>query len=100
MWQLCHSYLAPPLHDIYTEPLCIRPFSFDFEQPFFTEEDTKELIWIESVICDIMIFNPDLPIYLDFALLLYVHSEILFDWFTTVLGSCQFCTEVLTFLIY
>ncbi|XP_061350329.1 mitogen-activated protein kinase homolog MMK2-like isoform X1 [Gastrolobium bilobum] len=54
---LCHQYLAP-LHDINEEPVCPRPFSFDFEQPSFTEEDIKELIWRESVK-----FNPDPPIY-------------------------------------
>ncbi|RDX91332.1 Mitogen-activated protein kinase-like MMK2, partial [Mucuna pruriens] len=54
---LLHPYLAP-LHDINEEPVCIRPFSFDFEQPSFTEEDIKELIWRESVL-----FNPDPPIY-------------------------------------
>ncbi|KAG5092662.1 hypothetical protein JHK82_051440 [Glycine max] len=54
---LCHPYLAP-LHDINEEPVCVRPFSFDFEQPSFTEEDIKELIWRESVL-----FNPDPPIY-------------------------------------
>jgi hypothetical protein len=50
---LCHPYLAP-LHDINEEPVCSRPFSFDFEQPSFTEENIKELIWRESVK-----FNPD-----------------------------------------
>ncbi|KAF1889672.1 hypothetical protein Lal_00025000 [Lupinus albus] len=54
---LCHPYMAP-LHDINEEPVCSRPFSFDFEQPSFTEEDIKELIWRESVR-----FNPDPPIY-------------------------------------
>ncbi|KAL5167090.1 Mitogen-activated protein kinase MMK2 [Glycine soja] len=54
---LRHPYLAP-LHDINEEPVCVRPFSFDFEQPSFTEEDIKELIWRESVL-----FNPDPPIY-------------------------------------
>ncbi|CAL5397780.1 unnamed protein product [Camellia sinensis] len=44
---LCHPYLAP-LHDINEEPVCPRPFSFDFEQPSFTEENIKELIWRES----------------------------------------------------
>ncbi|KAL7259021.1 hypothetical protein ACSBR1_005013 [Camellia fascicularis] len=53
---LCHPYLAP-LHDINEEPVCPRPFSFDFEQPSFTEENIKELIWRESVR-----FNPDPPI--------------------------------------
>lgn len=50
---LCHPYLAP-LHDINEEPVCPMPFSFDFEQPSFTEENIKELIWRESVK-----FNPD-----------------------------------------
>ena len=50
---LCHPYLAP-LHDINEEPVCPMPFNFDFEQPSFTEENIKELIWIETVK-----FNPD-----------------------------------------
>ncbi|KHN46703.1 Mitogen-activated protein kinase like MMK2 [Glycine soja] len=45
---LSHPYMSP-LHDINEEPVCTRPFSFDFEQPSFTEEDIKELIWRESV---------------------------------------------------
>ncbi|KAK3020212.1 hypothetical protein RJ639_046844 [Escallonia herrerae] len=53
---LCHPYLSS-LHDINDEPICPSPFSFDFEQPSFTEENIKELIWRESVK-----FNPD-PIY-------------------------------------
>ncbi|BBG97572.1 MAP kinase 4 [Prunus dulcis] len=53
---LCHPYLAP-LHDINEEPICPMPFNFDFEQPSFTEENIKELIWRESVK-----FNPD-PIH-------------------------------------
>ncbi|GAB2217367.1 hypothetical protein Droror1_Dr00000545 [Drosera rotundifolia] len=44
---LCHPYLAP-LHDINDEPVCPQPFNFDFEQPSFTEENIKELIWRES----------------------------------------------------
>ncbi|KAI3441769.1 uncharacterized protein J3R85_001801 [Psidium guajava] len=44
---LCHPYLAP-LHDINEEPVCPTPFIFDFEQPSFTEENIKELIWRES----------------------------------------------------
>lgn len=50
---LSHPYLAP-LHDINEEPVCPRPFSFDFEQPSLSEENIKELIWRESVK-----FNPD-----------------------------------------
>ncbi|KAB1219480.1 hypothetical protein CJ030_MR3G012276 [Morella rubra] len=45
---LSHPYLAP-LHDINEEPVCPRPFSFDFEQPSLSEENIKELIWRESV---------------------------------------------------
>jgi mitogen-activated protein kinase 1/3 len=52
---LCHSYLSS-LHDINDEPVCPRPFHFDFEHPSCTEEHIKELIWRESVK-----FNPDLP---------------------------------------
>lgn len=58
---LCHPYMAP-LHNINEEPVCPRPFHFDFEQPSFTEEDIKELIWRESVK-----FNPDPPIHWDFV---------------------------------
>lgn len=50
---LCHPYLAS-LHDINDEPVCSAPFSFDFEQPTFTEENIKELIWREA-----LKFNPD-----------------------------------------
>ncbi|KAE8722139.1 Mitogen-activated protein kinase-like protein MMK2 [Hibiscus syriacus] len=50
---LCHPYLAP-FHDINVEPVCPRPFSFDFEQPSITEENIKELIHRECVK-----FNPD-----------------------------------------
>ncbi|GLT79677.1 hypothetical protein SLA2020_511570 [Shorea laevis] len=53
---LSHPYLAP-LHNINVEPVCPRPFSFDFDQPSFTEENIKELIYQESVK-----FNPD-PIH-------------------------------------
>ncbi|KAJ6415137.1 hypothetical protein OIU84_004017 [Salix udensis] len=52
---LCHSYLSS-LHDINDEPVCPRPFHFDFEQPSCTEEHIKELIWKESVK-----FYPDPP---------------------------------------
>ncbi|XP_074263346.1 mitogen-activated protein kinase homolog MMK2-like [Silene latifolia] len=45
---LCHPFLAS-LHDINEEPVSPQPFSFDFEQPSFTEENIKELIWLESV---------------------------------------------------
>ncbi|KAL4330630.1 hypothetical protein AHAS_Ahas13G0419300 [Arachis hypogaea] len=38
------------------EPVCPRPFNFDFEHPTCTEEDVKELIWRKSIK-----FNPDPP---------------------------------------
>ncbi|XP_070679632.1 mitogen-activated protein kinase 4 isoform X2 [Malus domestica] len=50
---LCHPYLLS-LHDNNDEPICARPFHFDFEQPSCTEEHIKELIWREAVK-----FNPD-----------------------------------------
>ncbi|KAI3468696.1 hypothetical protein Pfo_025359 [Paulownia fortunei] len=50
---LCHPYLSS-LHEINDEPICSRPFSFDFEQPSITEENMKELIWKET-----LVFNPD-----------------------------------------
>ncbi|CAN6713061.1 unnamed protein product [Malus baccata var. baccata] len=50
---LCHPYLLS-LHDNNDEPICARPFHFDFEQPSCTEELIKELIWREAVK-----FNPD-----------------------------------------
>ncbi|KAE8657304.1 Mitogen-activated protein kinase-like protein MMK2 [Hibiscus syriacus] len=50
---LCHPYLSS-LHDTNDEPVCPRPFSFDFEQSSCTEDHIKELIWRESVL-----FNPD-----------------------------------------
>ncbi|KAJ4951519.1 hypothetical protein NE237_028351 [Protea cynaroides] len=54
---LRHPYLSS-LHDINDEPVCPRPFCFDFERPSFNEENIKELIWRESVK-----FNPDPPIH-------------------------------------
>ncbi|KHG23154.1 Mitogen-activated protein kinase 4 [Gossypium arboreum] len=53
---LSHPYLAS-LHDINDEPVCARPFIFDFEQLSCSEDHIKELIWRESVK-----FNPD-PIH-------------------------------------
>ncbi|KAK6263160.1 hypothetical protein QUC31_008976 [Theobroma cacao] len=50
---LCHPYLVS-LHDTNDEPVCPRPFSFDFEQSSCTEDHSKELIWRETVK-----FNPD-----------------------------------------
>ncbi|KAF3649638.1 Mitogen-activated protein kinase 4 [Capsicum annuum] len=45
---LRHPFLSS-LHDVNDEPICARPFSFDFEEPSITEEKIKELIWRESV---------------------------------------------------
>ncbi|CAN4077674.1 unnamed protein product [Withania somnifera] len=45
---LRHPFLLS-LHDLNDEPICPRPFSFDFEEPSITEEKIKELIWRESV---------------------------------------------------
>ncbi|KAK6158221.1 hypothetical protein DH2020_005535 [Rehmannia glutinosa] len=50
---LCHPYLSS-LHDLNDEPICSKPFSFDFEQPSITEENIKDLIWRET-----LVFNPD-----------------------------------------
>ncbi|KAG0497066.1 hypothetical protein HPP92_001464 [Vanilla planifolia] len=50
---LLHPYLAS-LHDINDEAICNVPFNFDFEQSAVTEEDIKQLIYIES-----LQFNPD-----------------------------------------
>ncbi|KAL5052945.1 hypothetical protein RYX36_033627 [Vicia faba] len=52
---LCHPYLSS-LHNTNEEPVCPRPFTFDFDQPTCTEDHIKELIWKESVK-----FNPDPP---------------------------------------
>ncbi|KAJ4954557.1 hypothetical protein NE237_011340 [Protea cynaroides] len=53
---LRHPYLSS-LSDINKEPVCPRPFRFDFEKPSLSEENIKELIWRES-----LKFNPD-PIH-------------------------------------
>ncbi|KAK7856475.1 mitogen-activated protein kinase like protein d5 [Quercus suber] len=50
---LAHPYLTS-LHDISDEPVCMTPFSFDFEQHALTEEQMKELIYREA-----LAFNPD-----------------------------------------
>lgn len=50
---LCHPYLQS-LHDLNDEPVCPRPFHFDFEHSSCTEDHIRELIWRESVK-----FNPD-----------------------------------------
>ncbi|RLM54399.1 ABA stimulation MAP kinase [Panicum miliaceum] len=50
---LAHPYLAS-LHDISDEPVCLMPFSFDFEQHALSEEQMKDLIYQEA-----LAFNPD-----------------------------------------
>ncbi|KAK9202881.1 hypothetical protein WN943_013134 [Citrus x changshan-huyou] len=50
---LRHPYLQS-LHDLNDEPVCPRPFHFDFEHSSCTEDHIRELIWRESVK-----FNPD-----------------------------------------
>lgn len=50
---LNHPYLSS-LHEINEEPICSSPFNFDFERSTLSEEDIKELIWMES-----LNFNPD-----------------------------------------
>ncbi|XP_074366521.1 mitogen-activated protein kinase homolog NTF6-like isoform X2 [Apium graveolens] len=50
---LNHPFLSS-LHEINEEPTCEFPFIFDFEQASLSEEDVKELIWLES-----KKFNPD-----------------------------------------
>ncbi|KAH6811007.1 Protein kinase superfamily protein [Perilla frutescens var. frutescens] len=50
---LNHPFLSS-LHEINEEPTCPSPFVFDFEQSSLSEEDIKELIWMES-----LKFNPE-----------------------------------------
>ncbi|XP_031272770.1 mitogen-activated protein kinase homolog MMK1 [Pistacia vera] len=50
---LAHPYLAS-LHDISDEPVCMSPFSFDFEQHALSEGQMKELIYQEA-----LAFNPE-----------------------------------------
>ncbi|KAF2298346.1 hypothetical protein GH714_022762 [Hevea brasiliensis] len=50
---LAHPYLNS-LHDISDEPVCMTPFSFDFERHAMTEELMKELIYREA-----LAFNPE-----------------------------------------
>ena len=44
---LAHPYLAR-LHDIADEPVCLKPFSFDFEQAM-GEEQIKDMIYQEAI---------------------------------------------------
>ncbi|MQL86526.1 hypothetical protein Taro_019058, partial [Colocasia esculenta] len=50
---LAHPYLAT-LHDISDEPVCLTPFSFDFEQHALSEDQMRELIYWEA-----LAFNPE-----------------------------------------
>ncbi|KVI00401.1 Protein kinase, ATP binding site-containing protein [Cynara cardunculus var. scolymus] len=50
---LAHPYLTS-LHDISDEPVCLTPFSFDFEQHALIEEEMKEMIYREA-----LAFNPE-----------------------------------------
>ncbi|KMT15534.1 hypothetical protein BVRB_3g058860 [Beta vulgaris subsp. vulgaris] len=50
---LAHPYLNS-LHDISDEPICMTPFSFDFEQHALSEEQMRELIYREA-----LAFNPE-----------------------------------------
>lgn len=45
---LKHPFLSS-LHEINEEPTCESPFIFDFEQENLSEEDIKELIWLEII---------------------------------------------------
>lgn len=45
---LNHPFLSS-LHEINEEPTCASPFDFGFEQLSLSEEDIKELIWMESL---------------------------------------------------
>ncbi|GAB2242733.1 hypothetical protein Droror1_Dr00019508 [Drosera rotundifolia] len=50
---LNHPYLSS-LHEINEEPTCPSPFVFGFEQLSLSEDDVRELVWLES-----LKFNPD-----------------------------------------
>lgn len=45
---LAHPYLAR-LHDVADEPVCVDPFSFDFEQQPLGEEQMKDMIYQEAI---------------------------------------------------
>lgn len=49
---LSHPYLAR-LHDVDDEPICSKPFSFEFETAHLGEEQMKEIINQEA-----LSFNP------------------------------------------
>lgn len=50
---LAHPYLEK-LHDVADEPICMEPFSFEFEQQHLDEEQIKEMIYREA-----LALNPD-----------------------------------------
>ncbi|XP_039117880.1 mitogen-activated protein kinase homolog MMK1-like [Dioscorea cayenensis subsp. rotundata] len=50
---LAHPYFAS-LHDTSDEPVCMKPFSFDFEKHVLTGEHVKELIYRE-----VLALNPE-----------------------------------------
>ncbi|WOH02169.1 hypothetical protein DCAR_0521557 [Daucus carota subsp. sativus] len=52
---LAHPYLAR-LHDIDDEPICSKPFSFEFETAHLGEEQIKDMIYQEA-----LSFNPGMP---------------------------------------
>ncbi|XP_038714618.1 mitogen-activated protein kinase 3-like [Tripterygium wilfordii] len=45
---LAHPYLAR-LHDVEDEPVCLEPFSFDFENQNLGEEQMKDMIYKEAL---------------------------------------------------
>ncbi|XP_027908775.1 mitogen-activated protein kinase 3 isoform X1 [Vigna unguiculata] len=45
---LAHPYLEK-LHDVADEPICMEPFSFEFEQQPLDEEQIKEMIYREAL---------------------------------------------------
>lgn len=49
---LAHPYLER-LHDVSDEPVCSKPFSFEFETAHLGEEQIKEMIYQEA-----LSFNP------------------------------------------
>uniref|UniRef100_A0A0C9RGX2 Mitogen-activated protein kinase n=1 Tax=Wollemia nobilis TaxID=56998 RepID=A0A0C9RGX2_9CONI len=50
---LAHPYLAS-LHDVSDEPICTTPFAFESEHNNLSEEQMRELIYMEA-----LAFNPD-----------------------------------------
>lgn len=45
---LAHPYLAK-LHDVADEPVCPKPFTYDFEQRPLDEEQIKDMIYQEAL---------------------------------------------------